>query len=276
MKNPLSDYYREKEIYVKLPTQGKWYNKKPNLNKDGEIGVRPMTLKDEMLLKIPDSLYNGESLYEVFKSIVPDIPDPYDISIPDVDVILLASKAVSNGNELHVDAKCPTCMNTASYSINIPNMLSKIKTNTDGVEIEIKNLKIKLKPNTLAAVTASSIQTVENAKLISSMSNETNPQNKELMQKSLEKSTAATIGLLADNIEQIELPNGTIVTDKQQIVEWMVNSDAATINVLKKYTVELNKNGLPKEFPFICDNEECNQQFNSSIEFNPTFFFMVK
>jgi hypothetical protein len=68
MKNPLSDYYREKEIYVKLPTQGKWYKNKPNLNKDGEIGVRPMTLKDEMLLKIPDSLYNGESLYEVFKS----------------------------------------------------------------------------------------------------------------------------------------------------------------------------------------------------------------
>ena len=276
MKNPLSDYYREKEIYVKLPTQGKWYKNKPNLTKDGEIGVRPMTLKDEMLLKIPDSLYNGESLYEVFRSIVPDILDPYDISIPDVDVILLASKAVSNGNELHVDATCPKCMHTASYSINIPTMLSRIKPNIEGIEIEIKKLKIKLKPNTLAAVTASSIQGIENSKLIATMSNNNSPENKELMQRSLEKSTGATIGLLADNIEQIELPDGTVVTDKQQIVEWMVNSDAATINVLKKYTVGLNKNGLPREFPFMCDNEECNHEFTSNIEFNPTFFFMVK
>lgn len=276
MKNPLSDYYREKEIYVKLPTQGKWYKNKPNLNKDGEIGVRPMTLKDEMLLKIPDSLYNGESLYEIFKSIVPDITDPYDISIPDVDVILLASKAVSTSNELNVDATCPKCMHTTSYSINIPNMLSKIKTNIEGIDIEIKNLKIKLRPNTLAAVTASSIQTVENAKIISSMSGEINPNNKELMQRSLEKSTGATIGLLADNIEQIELPSGSIVTDKQQIVEWLVNSDGATINVLKKYTVGLNKNGLPTEFPFTCDNVECNHEFSSRIEFNPTFFFIVK
>ena len=276
MKNPLSDYYREKEIYVKLPTQGKWYKNKPNLTKDGEIGVRPMTLKDEMLLKIPDSLYNGESLYEVFKSIVPDIVDPYDISIPDVDVILLASKAVSNGNDLNVDATCPKCLHTASYSINIPAMLSRVKTNIESVEIEIKNLKIRLKPNTLAAVTASSIQSLENTKIIAAMSNDANPENKALMQQSLEKSTGATIGLLADNIEQIELPNGSIVIDKQQIVEWMINSDAATINVLKKYTLGLNKNGLPTEFPFMCDNEECNHEFKSNIQFNPTFFFMVK
>lgn len=276
MKNPLSDYYREKEIYVRLPTQGKWYKNKPNLNKDGEIGVRPMTLKDEMLLKIPDSLYNGESLYEVFKSIVPDIDDPYDISIPDVDVILLASRAVSHGNDMNVDATCTKCMHVASYTIDIPTMLSKIALNVNGVDIEIKNLKIKLRPNTLAAVTASSIQTVENSKIISSMTGDINSTNKDLMQKSLEKSTGATIGLLADNIEQVELPDGTIVIDKEQIVDWLVNSDGATINILKKYTLGLNKNGLPTEFTFTCDNEECNHEFSSRIEFNPTFFFIVK
>ena len=56
-ENPLLDYYRQKEIYIKLPTGGKWYNKNPKLALDGEIGVRPMTLRDELVLTVPDALY---------------------------------------------------------------------------------------------------------------------------------------------------------------------------------------------------------------------------
>ena len=278
MKNPLINYYREKDIYVKLPTQAKWYKNKPHLTKDGEIGVLPMTLKDEMLFKIPDSLYNGESLYEVLRSIVPDIADPYEISIPDVDVILLASRAVSStdGSELPIDARCPVCKQLASYSINIPSLLSKIKVVNDGLDIEIKKLKLKLRPNTLASVTASSIQAVESTRLLAAIKEDINDANKQLMQKSLQTSTAATIGLLADNIESIELPDGTVVTDLANIVEWISNSDASTINTLKKHTVKLNDNGLPTEFPFVCDNGECKHEFKSKVQFNPTFFFTVR
>jgi hypothetical protein len=279
MKNPLIDYYREKDIYVKLPTQAKWYKNKPHLTKDGEIGVLPMTLKDEMLFKIPDSLYNGESLYEVLRSIVPDIADPYEISIPDVDVILLASRAVSSkeGSELPIDTRCPVCKQHTSYSINIPALLSKVKVVNEGLDIEIKKLKLKLRPNTLASVTASSIQVVESTRLLASVNREDiNDANKQLMQKSLETSTAATIALLADNVESIELPDGTVVTDLANIIEWIANSDASTINTLKKHTVKLNDNGLPTEFPFICDNEECKHEFRSKVQFNPTFFFTAK
>jgi len=98
MNNPLDKYYRTKEIYVKLPTQGKWYTDKPNLTEQGEIGILPMTVRDEMLLNIPDALYNGESMFELFKSIAPDIQDPYEICMPDVDVILLGSRAASYDN----------------------------------------------------------------------------------------------------------------------------------------------------------------------------------
>lgn len=282
MKNPLIDYYREKEIYVKLPTKGTWYKNKPNLTPDGELGILPMTLKDEMLFKIPDSLYNGESMYEVIRSIAPDIVDPFEVSIPDVDVILLASRAISSNEEMTVDARCPVCKKTASYSINIPSMLSKVIVNTEETEIEIRKLKIRLRPNTLAAVTASSIQSVENNRILHILSLKKNDENrdhaefKKLMEKSLEVATAATIGLLADNVASIELPDGTIVDNIENIVEWIVNSDSATINILKKHAVKLNDNGLPKSFPFTCDNDECNHTFESGIEFNPTFFFIAK
>lgn len=276
MNNPLSDFYREKSIFVKLPTGGKWYKQKPKLTADGEIGVMPMTMKDEMLFKIPDSLYNGESLYEVLKSIVPDIADPYEISIPDVDVILLASRAVSTDTELPIDARCPHCGETTSYSINIPMILSKIKPIASDTEVEIKNLIIRLRPNTLASVTASSMQGVESARLLAAVGTEQNQNTKDLLQKSLEKATAAGIGVLADSIESITMPNGTVVTDQAHIMQWVANSDANTTTVIKKLSMDLNKNGIQNEFPFSCSNESCAKEFVSSVEFNPTFFFTKK
>ena len=273
MNNPLLDFYREKEIYVTLPTQGKWYKNKPKLTDDGEIGIMPMTMKDEMLLNIPDSLYNGESLYEIFKSIVPDIIDPYEISIPDVDVLLLASKAVSNGPDLPIDTRCPHCQTLTSYSISLTTILSKVKKIELVTEVEVKKLKIKMRPNTLASVTASSMQSIESARYILKMQKDNPEQNHDMIKRSLETATAAGIGVLADAIESIELPDGTIVTDFDQILDWVKNSDASTISVLKKLSVKMNDSGIEKTFSFTCGNEECNKEFIAPMEFNPAFFF---
>ena len=65
MYNPLQDYYRNKEIFVRLTTKGNWMEEKPNLTAEHEIGVRPMTIADEMKLNIPDTLYNGEALFDM-------------------------------------------------------------------------------------------------------------------------------------------------------------------------------------------------------------------
>ena len=88
MENPLQGYYRHKDLYVRLPTGGKWLKNKPKLTDDGEIGVRPMSMKDELLLTIPDALYNGQAIFELIQSVCPDIVDPYELSLPDADVIL--------------------------------------------------------------------------------------------------------------------------------------------------------------------------------------------
>ena len=90
MENPLQGYYRNKEIYVKMPTGGKWMANPPELTADGEIGVRPMSVKDALILTVPDALYNGEAMFDLIQSICPDLQNIEDISLPDVDVILLA------------------------------------------------------------------------------------------------------------------------------------------------------------------------------------------
>tara|TARA_Y100000389_G_scaffold92997_1_gene89702 strand:- start:1937 stop:2770 length:834 start_codon:yes stop_codon:yes gene_type:complete len=274
MTDSLKDYYRHKEIYVKLPTEGKWYTSNLNVNSDNEIGVMPMNFKDEMLLSVPDSVYNGESLFEILKSILPDMEDPYEILMPDVDIILLASKINSNDGEMNVEAVCTHCQTQEQYSLKIVNILNQIKP-VNPIELELENgLIISFKPNSLKSMTANQIKVTEMANILSNFDQSAGiEQQRAIFSESVERSAAANLILIADTIEYILLPSGEKINDINPILDWINNSDSIIVKKLQDVSKKMNDNGINKEFKFECSNEKCGQQFTSEVEFNPTFFF---
>jgi hypothetical protein len=274
MTKTLQDFYRHKEIYIKLPTEGKWYTSQTNLNDQNEIGIKPMSFKDEMLLNIPDSVYNGESLFEILKSILPDMENPYEILMPDVDVVLLASRINSNEGEMSVDATCTHCKTQEQYNIKIINILNQIKT-INRIEIELDNgLIISFKPNSLRSVTTNQIKITEMSSILSTFNKDDDKEKQhKLFSESLEKTAAANLVLIADTIEYVLLPSGDKITDLQAILDWISNSDSNTVKKLQNMSNQINQNGLNKNFKFECSNEQCGKEFTSPVEFNPTFFF---
>jgi hypothetical protein len=274
--NPLANFYRNKEIYVKLPTQGKWYTNPPKLTDDGEIGVYPMTVKDEILMSIPDSLYNSESLFELFKSIAPDIEDPYEISMPDVDVILLASRAATYDNKMRVDTDCKHCGEHNEYEVDLAMALSRILVKQESLEVELNDgLTVSLKPNTLKSIAANRIKAVNTTKMLASLGkDEVIPEEmKAMYMSSVETTAAAQFAILADNIEYVQLPDGTKVSELTHILQWLQNSTKRNVDALIKASGKINQNGIENSYDFTCSNEECGKTFKSSIEFNPAFFF---
>ena len=274
MTKTLQDFYRHKEIYIKLPTEGKWYTSQTNLNDQNEIGIKPMSFKDEMLLNIPDSVYNGESLFEILKSILPDMENPYEILMPDVDVVLLASRINSNEGEMSVDATCTHCKTQEQYNIKIINILNQIKT-INTIEIELDNgLIVSFKPNSLRSVTTNQIKITEMSSILSTFNKDDDKEKQhKLFSESLEKTAAANLVLIADTIEYVLLPSGDKITDLQAILDWISNSDSNTVKKLQNMSNQINQNGLNKNFKFECSNEQCGKEFTSPVEFNPTFFF---
>ena len=276
MQNPLQDFFRQKEIYVPLPTQGLWYEQKPKLTDDGEIGIFPMTLKDEMLLNIPDTLYNGESIFNLIQSIAPDIKDPYEVSLPDVDVILLASRAITYDKKMRVDSRCTHCEEWSEFELGIPEILSNTKIIDNGIHIEIDSLQIELRPNTLKSINAFNMRNLTTTSLITKIANTEGDRKKELTDnymQSLTDITVANIELLSDAIVKITLPDGKQVNDQAFIQQWLANAKKPTLNTIEKSCRELNTNGLPEKYNFTCSNEECGKEFKGSVEFNPSFFF---
>lgn len=277
--NPLENYFRSKEIYVKLPTDGRYFKEPVIFNSDNEIGIMPMTAKDETLLKIPDTLFSGEALYTIIKSVAPDIENPYEITIPDLDVILLATRSVTYGGKLPILGTCPHCNKSEEYELDLKKFLGMIKPIKKDIFVEVSGLNVKLKPNTAKVITAMGIAQIQSEQITMQMMKKTKEELEDLeaFKKAFEESintiTASEITIIADSIEYVEMPDGSQITDMQHIINWLTNSNSNVINTLKKYGKEQNDNGIPDKITLQCSNEECNKTFETLFDINPTFFF---
>ena len=125
--NPLKQYFRRPEIYIKLPSGGNFYPEGSiDLPENKELPVYPMTAIDEITSKTPDALFNGTAVVDIIKSCLPNIKDPWSVPSIDLDHILIAIRVASNGNLLDIESICPSCNEEASYDINLIGLLSNI------------------------------------------------------------------------------------------------------------------------------------------------------
>ena len=149
MNNPLKQYFRRPAIYLKLPSQGKFYPEGTiNFTDNGEIPIYPMTAIDEITSKTPDALFNGTAMVDLIKSCAPNIIDPWQMPITDMDPILIAIKIASLGNDMEINSQCPKCSAENTYSVNLSGILSQMKPANYDIDLELGELKIKFKPLT--------------------------------------------------------------------------------------------------------------------------------
>ena len=145
--NPLEQYFRKPAIYIELPSKGNFYGEEqPKLSADGELAVLGMTAKDELTLKNPDALLNGEGIITVLQSVVPDIPDPRKIPISDFNCILIGMRIASYGKEMDYSIACVECNNIDNVSFDLYEILATVTSLDNEYIVELENgVKIGLK-----------------------------------------------------------------------------------------------------------------------------------
>ena len=139
-QNPLSAYFRAPKTYTGIPSGGKFYGPEVlTIPESGEFAIYPMTTKDELQLKNPDALLNGEAVANLIKSCVPEIKDPKSMFSADVDALLIAIRGASGGDLVEVQAECPLCNTTTSVNVSVEESLAKMQTLEDEYTIDISN-----------------------------------------------------------------------------------------------------------------------------------------
>jgi hypothetical protein len=86
-----------------------------NLAVNQEIAVYPMSALDQILMRTPDALLNGDALLKIVKNCVPDIQNVKQLVEPDINTLLLAIRIASVGPSMELELNCPACQQENNY-----------------------------------------------------------------------------------------------------------------------------------------------------------------
>jgi hypothetical protein len=126
--NPLSKFFRQPSIYMSLPSGGAyWPEGTLDMPPTGELPVYPLTSRDEITLRTPDALLNGQGVVDVIQSCVPNIKNAWKMPSTDVDAVLLAIRIASYGHSMDFENKCPHCEEEHTYSMDLRQLAGSIK-----------------------------------------------------------------------------------------------------------------------------------------------------
>lgn len=272
--NPLFKHFRQPSIYLKLPSNGKFYPEGTlELSVTGEIPVFPMTVKDEITLKTPDALINGNGMGEVIKSCCPAIKDPWSIPSIDLDAIFIAIRLASYGTGMDINTTCPKCNEANESTVNLTTLLESIPEIPMNEPVDIEGMQFEFKPQTYKDINQMNIITFEERRLVDAVyDSETNDEEKKkIFAESFNRLTKMNIDLLTNNINAVTV-DGERVTDPAFISDFLENCSRTVYNKIKASIQSILEKGKIPDVDVTCDS--CKNDYKSSMEFDQANFFV--
>tara|TARA_R110002126_G_scaffold117757_1_gene257528 strand:+ start:41 stop:895 length:855 start_codon:yes stop_codon:yes gene_type:complete len=272
--NPLNKYFRQAAIYVSLPSGTNYPPEVVSTPQTGELGIMPMTAKDEIRFKTPDALMNGQGVVDVIESCVPDIKDAWQIKSYDLDTILIAIRIATYGETMEINFNVPGANENVSHTINLPSILDQIKNTKVDTEFTLKDgLKIKMRPLTYKDMTSTSLQTFQQQKMYSAVQDSELPDEDKAKRfnDAFKQLTELNASILLKNIASVVMTDGTEITDPAHIKEFVENANAVLVKEIEDKVAGLRGQGAVKPLKLKASEEQIKKGAPATYEVPVTF-----
>lgn len=273
--NPLSQYFRQFKLYLKLPSGTSYY--KPGVikfNDSNEIGIMPMTGKDELILKNPDALLNGEAIIEVIRSCVPDVSDPKLLLTNDIDALITAIRYATYDDKLETEIKCPNCKHDNLFKLDLQYALGNMSYLESEYVVNLDSgLSVFVKPYGFPELIKGLHAQFEQGKITRAIESEsiTDEQRFKLFSSAYKELSIVTYSLMVNSIVKVVDESSNInVNDAGFIKEFLQNIDKKSVDKISDLIKEINQIGIKRTFLANC--EKCNHKWENEIDFNPVNF----
>ena len=272
--NPLNKYFRQPALYVALPSGTDYPPHVVTPTETGELGIMPMTAKDEIRFKTPDALMNGQGVVDVIQRCCPSIKDAWQIKSYDLDTILIAIRIATYGETMEINFNVPGANENVSHTINLPALLEQIKSQKIDTEFALKDgLKIKVRPLTYKDMTATSLQTFQQQKMYGAIQDSqlSDEEKATRFNDAFAKLTELNSSILLKNLAAVIMTDGTEVTDPTQIKEFVDNANAALIKEIEEQIMALRSQGAVKPLKLKSTEEQIKKGAPASYDVPVTF-----
>lgn len=272
--NPLSQYFRQPAIYLRLPSQGRFYPKDAlEMTATGELPVYPMTALDEITYRTPDALFNGQAVVNVIQSCVPNIKNAWAVPSVDLNAILTSIRIASYGHELTVETECPACKEVDEYGADLRILLDGIRPGDFAKPLQFGELSIMFKPMNYQESNTNNSALFEQQKTIQMVyaSDMDENQKMETLNRAMAQITELTMTALKSNIAAVKTPN-SIVVEPEYIEEYLRNCDREVFNKIRDHVIELRQSSEIPPMKVQCSS--CSHEFEQTLTLDQTSFFV--
>jgi len=274
--NPLlAGFEKIPGISIALPTACKLYTTEVNQKaKDsGDVHVRPMSIRNEMSLKTPDLLINGEGIRSVINDCVDEVIDSENIFACDINTLLVAVRIATFGEMMDINVTNPffdpedaKSVKQITYAVDLKSCLQRSKTITspDDLVVLIENgQKARIRPLTFA----DSIRLLKIEIESADVKLESDVARAEFLRRKVEQITDNALNMIVD----VEMVDGVVVTDRAMIREWYEHIPS---NLYKPFKDKLDFiESLGPDMTFEARDPQTKKTWISKIPINPTDFF---
>tara|TARA_E500000331_G_scaffold339949_1_gene370758 strand:- start:603 stop:1457 length:855 start_codon:yes stop_codon:yes gene_type:complete len=272
--NPLNKYFRQPAIYVSLPSGTNYPPHVVIPPQTGELGVMPMTAKDEIRFKTPDALMNGQGVVDVIQSCVPEIKDAWQIKSYDLDTILVAIRVATYGETMEINFNVPGANESVSHTVNLPAILDQLRSTKVESDIVLNDgLKITVRPLTYKDMTSTSMQTFQQQKMYTAIQDSqlTDEEKAKRFNDAFKALTDLNSDILLKNIELITMQDGTVINDPTHIKEFLDNANTTMVKEIEEKLTALRGQGAVKPLKLKATEEQIKKGAPATYEVPVTF-----
>lgn len=271
--NPLSQYFRQPAIYLRLPSQGRFYPKDAlDLTPTNEFPVYPMTALDEISYRTPDALFNGEAVVNVIQSCIPNIKNAWEMPSVDLTSVLTSIRIASYGHNLEIEAQCPNCGENNEFEADLRALLDGIRPLDFSAPLSVGDLTIMFKPMSYKESNINNSSSFEQQKIIRTIYSTDLPEEEKLntLNKAMSQITELTMQALKSNIAVIKTPTAMVV-EPEFIEEFIRNCDRELFNKIRDHIIELRQSSEMPPMHIECPS--CSHKFTQTLTLDQTSFF---
>lgn len=279
--NPLINFLRQPKIYIRLPSNGNfWAPGSLEMTETGEFPVYSMTAKDELMLKVPDALMNGQAVVDVIQHCMPNIKNAWAVPSIDIDAILIAIRLATYGELMTTPIAFGDL--ELEYQLDLRMVLDSIMqtVNWDPVVPINEDLTVFVKPVDYRQLSKAAIQAFETQKIMQVVNDDKMPEEEKLkiFKESFGKLTDVTIGTVAASIFRIDTVDGS--TDNPVFIkEFIDNADKEIFNKVQAHIELMRENNMLKPMIVPVTDEMREQGITTDtvevpMVFDPATFFV--
>jgi hypothetical protein len=273
MTNPLSQYFRQPSIYIRLPSKGQNYPVDAlDMPQNGELPVYPMTAIDEITYRTPDALFNGQATVNVIQSCLPNIKNAWAIPSIDLDTVLIAIRIASYGHELEFGTTCPSCKDVSERTADLRSMLDSMQIPDYSSTVHQGDLEIFFRPLSYKMLNDNSQLQFEQQKLLQLIPDSQVSEDEKLsaLNRAFRQLTDITIRSLTNSITTIRTPQA-LVTESEHIEEFLKNCNRDLFNRIRDHIMKLREQSELQPLKIQCP--ACQHEYEQVLTLDMSSFF---